>query len=467
VARYLAVVAWLLVSLIFALDVWLPASYSANLLYVAVILLALWTPRARVAFEVAAIATILIAIDHAFSFSVPGPDERVAFFNWVVTTFVLWVTAAGVASYRRQKALQEAERGETENTLRQSFKDLEDLKRALDASAIVAMTNVRGDITYVNDKFCEISKFTRTELIGANHRVVNSGLHSLEFFQELYRTIGTGQVWRGEIRNRAKDGTFYWVDTTIVPFVDERGHPYQYAAVRYDITERKRSELALREQAALVQVGKMAAVVAHEVRNPLAGIRGAVQAIGPRLPEGSRERQIANEMIARIDALNGIGEDLLIFTRPRHAVLTAVPIAGVIAETVALLAADPQQAGLTFHVEPVANGLVASADREQLKQVLLNLLQNAAQAMHHKGEIRVGARESGNTVEVRIADRGPGLSAEGRANLFEPFFTTKHRGTGLGLATAKRILESHGGRIELESAPQGGTVAIITLRRSR
>jgi signal transduction histidine kinase len=172
-------------------------------------------------------------------------------------------------------------------------------------------------------------------------------------------------------------------------------------------------------------------------------------------------------MIARIDALNGIVEDLLIFTRPRHAVLAAVPIAGVIAETVALLAADPQQAGLTFHVEPVANGLVASADREQLKQVLLNLLQNAAQAMHHKGEIRVGAREAGDTVEVRIADRGPGLSAEARANLFEPFFTTKHRGTGLGLATAKRILESHGGRIELESAPEGGTVATVTLRRTR
>jgi two-component system CheB/CheR fusion protein len=464
-ARYLAVVAWLLVSLIFALDVWLPASYSANLLYVAVILLALWTPRARAAFEIAAIATILIAIDHAFSFSVPGPDEKVAFFNWAVSTFVLWVTAAGVASYRRQKALQEAERAETEDTLRQSFKDLEDLKRALDASAIVAMTNVRGDITYVNDKFCEISKFTRSELIGANHRLVNSGLHSLEFFQELYRTIAAGQVWRGEIRNRAKDGTFYWVDTTIVPFVDERGRPYQYAAVRYDITERKRSDLALREQAALVQVGKMAAVVAHEVRNPLAGIRGAVQAIGPRLPEGSRERQIAKEMVARIDALNGIVEDLLIFARPRHAVLTAVPIAGVIAETVALLAADPQQAGVAFRVEPVANGLVAAADHEQLKQVLLNLLQNAAQAMHHKGEIRIDARDAGGTVELRIIDRGPGLSAEAKAHLFEPFFTTKHRGTGLGLATAKRILESHGGRIELDTPPEGGTVATVTLRR--
>jgi PAS domain S-box-containing protein len=465
VVRSLPVLAWLLVSLIFALDVFLPGSYSANLLYVAVILLALWTPRARVAFEVAAIATILSGIDHAFSFSALGPDSRVALFNWTVSTSVLWVTAAGVASYRRQKAQQEAERAETENTLRQSFKDLEDLKRALDASAIVAMTNVRGDITYVNDKFCEISQYSRAELIGANHRMINSGFHPLEFFQDLYRTIASGHVWRGEIRNRAKDGTYYWVDTTIVPFVNEHGHPYQYAAVRYDITERKRSEVALREQAALVQVGKMAAVVAHEVRNPLAGIRGAVQAIGPRLPEGSRERQIATEMVARIDALNDIVQDLLLFARPRRAVLTAVPIAGVVAETVALLSSDPQMAKLVFRVEPGAEGLLAAADREQLKQVVLNLLQNAAQAMQHKGEIRVTSRQLDAAIELTITDHGPGIPPEVRARLFEPFFTTKHRGTGLGLATAKRIIESHGGQIQLDSAPGGGTVATVTLRK--
>jgi PAS domain S-box-containing protein len=156
-----------------------------------------------------------------------------------------------------------------------SARDLRDIKYALDQSAIVATTNVQGDITYVNQKFCEISKYSVEELLGRNHRILNSGLHPVEFFKEMYRAIATGHVWRGEIRNRAKDGTLYWVDTTIVPFLRNDGRPHQYIAIRYDITDRKRSEVALREQTALVQLGKMAAVVAHEVRNPLAGIRRA------------------------------------------------------------------------------------------------------------------------------------------------------------------------------------------------
>jgi PAS domain S-box-containing protein len=353
------------------------------------------------------------------------------------------------------------EEREANRRLRLSTKDLEDLKYALDQSAIVAITDVRGGITYANDKFCEISKFSRDELLGQNHRVINSGYHPPEFFRGLWQTIANGGIWRGEIRNRAKDGSIYWVDTTIVPFLEERGRPYQYMAIRSDITERKRAEALLREQTTLARLGEMAAVVAHEVKNPLAGIRGVLQVIGSRMPADSRDRAIVSDVQERLDVLNDLLQDLLLFARPKEPKTAPVAVRPLLEDTVHQLKRDPGMFGVEVAVG--GDSPTVKADAGQLQRALLNLLINAGQAMQGAGRIAITVQASDGACRITFQDTGPGIPADVRERIFEPFFTTKHRGTGLGLPTSRRIIERHGGTLSLETPPEGGTIASILL----
>ena len=270
-----------------------------------------------------------------------------------------------------------------------SLKGLDEIRYALDQAAIVATTDHRGTITYVNEKFCEISKYSRDELLGEDHRIINSGYHPKEFMRGLWRTIASGQVWRGEIRNRAKDGSFYWVDTTIVPFLDGRGKPRQYLAIRSDITQRKNAETQLREQSALTNLGQLAAVVAHEVRNPLAGMRASLQVLDGRLADPAN-RDVIAAMIQRIDDLNAKVEDLLLYARPKPARLQAVDVHALAREVAASARMATGNAGGPIEVHGEAP--TAYADSDMLRAALLNLTMNACQAAGRRSGGHSGGR---------------------------------------------------------------------------
>ncbi|MEO5896963.1 MAG: ATP-binding protein, partial [Vicinamibacterales bacterium] len=258
-------------------------------------------------------------------------------------------------------------------------------------------------------------------------------------------------------------GSFYWVDTTIVPFLDDRGKPRQYLAIRSDVTQRKVAEAQLMDQAALTQLGQLAAVVAHEVRNPIAGVRGTLQVLRGRPSIGEQDRRIMDAMIERMDMLNDKVGDLLRFSRPRPPSLVPVDLVTMLSDVSHSARASCGSASPEILV--TGPSLMALGDAEMLRAVLLNLLLNACQASGTSA-VDVTVNAEGATCRIEIADRGPGIPLEELDRVFEAFHTTKRSGTGLGLAIVKRYIELQNGHVKLQQRPGGGTIAAVTIPRA-
>ena len=430
------------------MDLQLPLVYAIGILYVLVILAGLWTTWQAYPIVAALVSTFLLIVDVVVGWTPEAP--RFIFVNRPLMALVFVATATLVTHFKR-----------LERQWSSNVQQLADIKRALDHAAIVATTDVTGRITYVNDKFCEISKYSREELIGQDHRIINSEYHSKSFIQDLWRTIARGHIWHGEIRNRAKDGTMYWVDTTIVPFLDSRRRPYQYIAIRADITARKAAEDRLAQQAALARLGQMAAVVAHEVRNPLAGIKGAIQVLMSRRAPNDTELPVMRDVVARIDSLAELINDLMLFARPRPPRPSTFPLRPLLLEAISLLRRDP--AGESLDVAIDGPDVELTADADMIRATVLNLLLNAGQAMSGRGCIVISISHNDRLCTIEVRDNGPGIPKDLWERIFEPFFTTKSRGGGLGLPIARRTAELHGGTLILASPDTGGSVFTLTL----
>jgi two-component system sensor kinase FixL len=354
-----------------------------------------------------------------------------------------------------------SERVKLEDRLRSS----EARWRSIVESAVdgIVVIDSHGRIESFNAAAERLFGYRETEVIGQNVNMLMPSPYHEDHDEYLARYLRTGEqkiigIGR-EVTGKRRDGRTFPVHLSVgeMSVNGER----KFTGILHDLSVRIRMEEQLREQTALARLGEMAAVIAHEVKNPLAGIRGAIQVIGGRLPQGSKDAAVVKEIVNRIDALNELMKDLLLFARPPQPRPAPVDLSGLIRTTADLLSGDPALKSIAVRVE--GDAPPAQVDAELMKIVFQNLLVNGAQAMHGQGAIVVTVAAGDGVCRVTFRDSGPGIPADVRERIFTPFFTTKARGTGLGLPTAKRIVEAHGGSIAIQCPPGGGTTVDLAL----
>ena len=361
--------------------------------------------------------------------------------------------------------------------LARAIGELREFKHALDEHAIVAITDAKGRITYVNEKFCAISKYSREELLGQDHRIINSGHHTKAFMAARWATILAGGIWKGEIKNRAKDGSFYWVYTTIVPFLGDDGRPKQFMAIRADITQQKESEEALRQSQKLESLGVLSGGIAHDFNNLLTTILGntnlGAMHLSPESPAMPYLQQIEKATMRAAD----LTRQLLAYAGKGHLQSTEVDLNRLVVEMTQLLTVSLSRKAVVRY--DLAPGLpFISADPSQMQQLVMNLVTNASEAIGDEVSglitVRTGVQmvdeatqagllpalplSPGRYVTLEVSDTGCGMAPEVRERIFDPFFTTKFTGRGLGLSAMLGILRSHQGSLKVYSEQGRGSV---------
>lgn len=358
------------------------------------------------------------------------------------------------------------------------LKRLAEQKFALDQSAIVAQTDAKGTIEYVNDKFCEISEYNRDELIGKNHRIINSGTHPKEFFQIMWETISQGETWRGEVCNRTKSGRLYWVSTTIVPFLDEAGKPQQYLAIRQDITNLKEAEKKILDQqnqliasSKLSAIGEMAATITHEINNPLAVILGRCEMYKDFAQRENPDIQKLNQLVEKID-LNAKRIEKIIKSmkslshQGEQDPFLKTPLESILQDLQDLFSIRFKSKGIQLEIGNFDSSLIIECRSHEVLQVLANLLNNACDAIESLEEkwIKVDVQRLQNKVSISVTDSGKGIPPAVLEKMFMPFYSTKRvqYGTGLGLSISRSLIQRHRGALEYD-ATSSNTCFVLTL----
>ena len=359
---------------------------------------------------------------------------------------------------------------------------MRDRQRALDAHAIVSITDQAGNILYANEQFCQISGYSEAELVGKNHRILKSGAHPDSFYAEMWAVISGGKVWQGDICNKNKFGDFYWVKSTIVPFLDKHGRPRQYIAIRTDITARKAVEaelIAKRVEAEDASRAKseFLANMSHEIRTPMNGIIGMTHLALDSDSEGERHEYM-NIVKNSAESLLGILNDILDFSKIEANKLmlerVGFELRLTISETLKVMRSRANDKGLELMLD--INDDVPEhvlGDPTRLRQILINLIGNAIK-FTNSGEIVVSLAVESRTdaslaLQIAVRDSGIGIPANKLDSIFEAFSqadastTRQFGGTGLGLSISNRLVELMGGHMSVDSAVGKGSTFQFTV----
>jgi PAS domain S-box-containing protein len=355
-------------------------------------------------------------------------------------------------------------------------KELSDYKYALDESAIVAITDQKGVIIHANDNFCKISKYTKEELIGQDHRIINSGFHPKEFIRTIWTTISKGKIWKGELKNKAKDGTTYWVDTTIVPFLNDAGKPYQYVAIRSDITTKKEAEEQLIKYSNALEITNkqlidFCNIVSHNLRAPLTNIAMLVDFIEQSQDEEERkEVQVKIKPVINhlLDVFNELVESIQIQQD------TEIKIDEIVLEDCLekiLIGFEAQILEYEAIIKVDLGGVSKIlSPQKYIESILSNLISNALKyrSPKRKLEIKISAKQFEDTVLLSVSDNGLGLDLDMYKHHVFKIRKTFHKhkdAKGFGLYLIKTQVEAMGGKIWVESTEDVGSTFFVELKK--
>jgi PAS domain S-box-containing protein len=358
--------------------------------------------------------------------------------------------------------------------------ELSKLSRAVEQSPVsVVITDTQGNIEYVNPYFCQLTGYSCAEVIGRNPRILKSGRQTTEFYRQMWETISSGNVWKGEFHNKKKNGELYWEDATISPVTDSAGNITHYIAIKEDITERKKLQAQLLHAQKMEAIGKLAAGIAHDFNNILSAIVNYAYIVN-RKAEGNIEIHNGIENIVTLaDRAAHITRGLLAFSRKQFFELKPLNLNEVVLNMENILSKFIGE-DIRLSVNICEQKVFIIADRAQIEQAIMNLATNARDAMPVGGTLTLqteivdinddfirahGFGRPGRYALLSVSDTGVGMSEEVRQKIFEPFFTTKEvgKGTGLGLATTYGIIKQHDGYINVYSEPGKGTTFRIYL----